>query len=103
MNNPPRPLLDTEKAELLSLLLNKRTCKQNGIDDEEVINATALIDAASIAIFEAYATVHNSGYAGKVISVVWPTDPTDHDIFVWRNGILEEAEGHTSTSRLTQR
>jgi hypothetical protein len=80
----------SEKTELLSLLLDNATTELYDFDEEEVINANALIDSASIAVYGSYATDSRSGYTGKLMAVVWSTDPAAHEVFIWRNGMLQQ-------------
>ena len=94
----PRPPSSSEKSELLSFLLDNIASRKYGLDEEEVVNARALIDSAYIAVYDHYATECTSGYAGKLMPVVWPTHPTDHEVFVWRNGLLQESGGYASGS-----
>ena len=85
----PRKPSVFEKEELLSLLLDNVETTPYAIDEEEIGNAKALIDAASIAVYDAYASECKAGYAGRIMSVIWSTDPAAHDVFMWRNGVLE--------------
>ena len=84
-----------EKAELLSLLLDNIESKQFGIEEEEIANAKALIDSAYVAVYDIYETEEKSGHAGKLMSVVWSTEPADHDVFVWRNDVLRSISQET--------
>ena len=83
----PRSPSLSEKADLFSLLLDSITSEQYGIEEEEVINANTLVDSASIAVYEPY-----SGYAGKLVAVVWSTYPTSHEVFIWPNDLLQKLE-----------
>ena len=91
----PRIPSPSEKSELLSLLLNSIESEQFGIDEEEIANAKALIDSAYVAVYETYETEEKSGHAGKLMSVVWSTDPAVHDVFVWRNDVLRSISQET--------
>jgi hypothetical protein len=88
----PRLPEPSEKSELLSCPRCSSDTSQFGIDEEERANARALIDSAYIAVYDTYASDSKSGYAGKIMSIVWPTDPNEHDVFVWRNGHIESVQ-----------
>ena len=91
----PRVPSPSEKAELLALLLDSIESEQFGIDEEEIANAKALSESAYVAVYDTYVTEGKSGYVDKLMSVVWSTDPADHDVFVWRNDVFRSVSQET--------
>jgi hypothetical protein len=55
--------------------------------DQDVVDT--FIQDAYVAVFDQYQT-DSPGYVGKLMMVVWAGSPSMFNVFVWRDGKMEE-------------
>jgi hypothetical protein len=51
--------------------------------------ADEIAQSAFVSVFDHYQT-DGPGYTGKVMTVVWSGSPSVFNVFVWRNGKMED-------------
>lgn len=77
-----------EPSELNQLVTTLAGSAEATLDPEERTNLNQLAAEAAIAVFDEY-QADSPGYAGKLLVVVWPSDPAVYEVGIWRNGRLE--------------
>lgn len=81
----PRSPNPKEIDQLMALILLNTYPDGLMATAEERTNAQRLVESASVAVFDNYAA-DSPGYAGKLMSVIWPGGPDLYEAYIWRNG-----------------
>ncbi len=81
----PRNPSQKEINQLVKDVLTQTGVDYTAFDEEEKTNMKRLVKEASIGIFDNYAA-DDLGYAGKLMTVVWPSSPDMYEVYIWRNG-----------------
>lgn len=89
MKGKPRQPSPAEKAQLAHVL------RRETLSDVE---AEELVEGATLAVFDDYVS-DNSGYAGKLMIVIWPAGPQLYEVLIWRNGSLVHVDQEPSLHR----
>jgi len=87
-NDAPRKPTEPEKQELAEY--TTQTCYQEPTP-EDLDQQISFADEAYIVVFDHYIT-DCPGYAGKVMVVVWSGAPEFHQVFIWRDGKIDNAK-----------
>lgn len=75
-----------EKEELAKL----SAVNMSGDDysEEDLETTRGHVEGSAIAVFDHYIT-DSPGYAGKLMSVVWPASPDFYEVYIWRDGKIK--------------
>src|SRR3972149_9970800 len=81
----PREANETEKSELAFYVAEQ----MGGFEyNDNMEQAKGHIEGAAIAVFDNYIT-DSPGYAGKLMTVVWPGSPDMYEVFIWSLGKMK--------------
>ena len=79
----PRPPTPEEQAELLDYVVPPSVPDpSDAVRDILRAHVAIAIHNAAIAVFDHYST-DGPGYVGKVLVIVWPGAPEQHELFIW--------------------
>ncbi len=87
----PRLPNPEEIDQLAAQILLNTYAAGSMVNAEERTNAKRLVESASVAVFDDYAA-DSPGYAGKLMSVVWPGGPELYEAYIWRNGEITRVD-----------
>ncbi len=76
------------QQELETLIDYVETLYWYDLEDEDIADR---VKSAAIAVFDDYIT-DSVGYAGKLMTVVWDVSPNRYEVFIWKNGEIEQVE-----------